>query len=112
MKKGFKIIGCIVLGILFVAVVGVVTMQLWNWLVPSLFNGPIISFWQTLGLLVLTKILFSGFGRGGCCHKGSHGGYWKGKVYERFANMSPEDREALKKKMKDKWCNIKPDDNC
>lgn len=47
-----------------------VVMWLWNWLVPELFNGPVLGYWQTLGLLVLSKILFSGIGGGG--DKSSH----------------------------------------
>ncbi|MCF7823523.1 MAG: hypothetical protein K9N35_05065 [Candidatus Marinimicrobia bacterium] len=39
---------------------GVITMLLWNWLIPVIFNGPTITFIQALGLLVLSKILFSG----------------------------------------------------
>ena len=31
---------------------------LWNWLMPYLFNLPIISFWQAFGLNVLAGILF------------------------------------------------------
>ena len=41
-----------------------VVMWLWNWLVPELFNGPVVTYWQTLGLLILSKILFSGVGKG------------------------------------------------
>jgi len=41
-----------------------VLMWLWNWLVPGLFHGPVLGFWQTLGLLILSKILFSGIGGG------------------------------------------------
>jgi hypothetical protein len=33
-------------------------MWLWNWLVPELFNGPTITFWQSAGLFVLCNILF------------------------------------------------------
>lgn len=40
-------------------------MWLWNALIPELFNGPELAYWQTLGLLVLSKILFSGIGGGG-----------------------------------------------
>ncbi len=47
-------------------------MWLWNWLVPELFNGPVIAYWQTLGLLVLSKILFSGVGKGGSSHSSKH----------------------------------------
>jgi len=35
-----------------------VTMWLWNWLMPVIFGLPTIGFWQALGLLVLTSILF------------------------------------------------------
>jgi hypothetical protein len=78
-------------------------MYLWNWLVPVLFNGPVISFWQTLGLLVLSKILFSGFGgKGHAPHR------WRGHWKEKWQNMSAEDRERFKQKMKDKWCYREP----
>jgi hypothetical protein len=47
-----------------VAAFTAVTMLLWNWLVPAIFSGPAVTFWQALGLLVLAKILFgSGHGR-------------------------------------------------
>ena len=42
-------------------VFGFVVMWLWNWLMPAIFGLHLISFWQALGLLVLSKILFSGF---------------------------------------------------
>ncbi|MFN5169631.1 MAG: hypothetical protein ACK5DD_08400 [Cyclobacteriaceae bacterium] len=96
MKRGYKIALVIVFGVVAVIAFGYATMLLWNWLVPDLFGGPIINFWQTLGLLLLSKILFSGLGG-----KGSRGrGHWK----EKLSTMSPEDRELFKQKMKDKWC--------
>jgi hypothetical protein len=48
------------IGIAFLALFTYVVMLLWNWLVPELFSGPVLTYWQTLGLLVLSKILFSG----------------------------------------------------
>ena len=63
-KKGLKYAGFGVLGVAAMIVFTFVVMWLWNWLVPEVFNGPILSYWQTLGLLVLTKILFSGMGGG------------------------------------------------
>lgn len=106
MKRGkwiAKVLMMVALGIVAVAAFTLITMYLWNWLVPVLFNGPVISFWQTLGLLVLSKIFFSGFGGR------NHGGHrWKGYWRERWQNMSPEDRERFKQKMKDKWCYREP----
>jgi len=32
-----------------------------DWLAPAIFGLHTISFWQALGLLVLSKILFGGF---------------------------------------------------
>lgn len=86
---------------LFVAAVGFLTMSLWNWLVPVLFNGPSISFWQTLGLLLLSRILFGGFGRGG------RGGawarrrkMWQQRMATRMAGLSPEEQEKFRQKMR------------
>ena len=33
-------------------------MLLWNWLMPIIFGLPTITFWQALGLNLLTGILF------------------------------------------------------
>jgi len=30
---------------------------LWNWLVPSLFSGPTITFWQAFGICALLSII-------------------------------------------------------
>ncbi|MEE9463530.1 MAG: hypothetical protein V3V53_16950 [Bacteroidales bacterium] len=54
----------IVMGVAFLALFTYVVMLLWNWLVPELFSGPILTYWQTLGILVLSKILLSGLGHG------------------------------------------------
>ena len=87
---------------LFVAVAvlvfGFVVMSLWNWLVPVLFSGPIINWWQAIGLLVLTKILFGGLHGGPGRHCGKHGrGYWRQRMEEKMANMTPEERERFRK---------------
>ena len=61
-KTGFKYAGFGVLGVAAVFGFALVVMWLWNWLVPEVFNGPVLSYWQTFGLLILSKILFSGIG--------------------------------------------------
>jgi hypothetical protein len=106
MKKVVWILGMIALGIGFVILLGFVTMGLWNWLVPTLFAGPIITFWQAIGLFLLSKILFGGFGKGGSHRGGPWKNYWK----EKWGGMTPEEREAFKRKMKDKWCIKSSDD--
>ena len=91
---------------LAIAAFGTVTMLLWNWLVPEIFAGPIITFCEALGILLLSKILFGGWKCGwGCGHHcggwNSHSGkhaYWKNKMERRMKNMSPEEREKFKAK--------------
>jgi hypothetical protein len=96
--KAFKVLKVITFVLLFVAVGGLVVMNLWNWLIPAIFGLKVISFTQALGLLVLSKILFGSFGGGGGWG-GNRMQFWKNKMAERMKNMSPEDRE----KMKAKW---------
>lgn len=82
---------------LFFAGLVYVTQYLWNWLVPTLFSGPVLSYWQMMGLLVLLKILFwpiSGGRRWGQ-HK---------RWGPRWDQLSPEERERLKSRMREKWC--------
>jgi hypothetical protein len=61
--KAFKIVFFILLGIGIAFLVGYLVMRLWNWLMPELFDLPMISYWQAVGVLVLAKIIF-GFGSG------------------------------------------------
>jgi hypothetical protein len=106
MKRGYKVVKIAVIGILAITLFVYVTMQLWNWLVPVLFSGPVIDFWQALGLLVLSKIFFSGFSKGGQPGYGWRP-YWKAK----WQAMTPNERESFKQKMKEKWCRMpKADD--
>lgn len=90
-----RILRFVVFAAVFIAVFSVVVMALWNWLVPSLFGGHTISYLQALGILVLSKILFSGF-RGG---PGGHWG-WRGRMMERWQAMSPEEREKFREGMR------------
>jgi hypothetical protein len=57
-------------------VVSVIVMYLWNWLVPTLFSGPAITYWQTLGLLLLSRLLLGGFRPRGPFGHGRHPGHF------------------------------------
>ena len=110
MGKAGKIVMWVILGLLMVFLIAFVTQHLWNWLVPALFAGPVISFWQALGLLLLSKILFSGMGGKGCHHEG-YKSKWKHKLHEKFSTMTPEERETFKQKMREKWCPTEKDES-
>ncbi|MGA8026236.1 MAG: hypothetical protein WB992_03765 [Bryobacteraceae bacterium] len=72
-----------------------VVMSLWNWLMPAVFGLRTIGFWQALGLLVLSRILFGGFrGRPG------HGIGWRNRMMARWEKMTPEEREKFRQGMR------------
>jgi hypothetical protein len=79
--------------IFFLAVIlfGGAVMLLWNNILVAVLNVHMINFWQALGILVLSKILFGGF-RG--AHWGRH--QWKQGMMQRWEGMSPEEKEKFK----------------
>ncbi|MFN7977430.1 MAG: hypothetical protein U0P30_04785 [Vicinamibacterales bacterium] len=81
----------------FIAVGGAVVMALWNWLLPSLFGLPVVTFWQALGLLALSRILFGGVRLSGRRH--GMGGSWR----QRMHGMPPEAREAIRARMRERY---------
>jgi len=91
--KFFHGLFCLILGTAIFAVLGLVVMWLWNWLLPSIFGITAISFWQALGILALSKILFGGFGKHHFKHKHRH----HNRIRERWLKMSDEEREEFLK---------------
>ena len=92
--KFFRFAKCVAIGLLALAFFSFIVMSLWNWLMPALFGWHLITFWQALGILVLSKILFGGF-------RGGHGSrrYWRHRMMERWARMTPEEREKFRRSM-------------
>ncbi len=102
-KRWYLFIPLIVLA--FVAF-GFVTMYLWNWLMPLLFHLPEITFWQTIGLLLLSRILLGGFGGHGRDHSKRYQ-----LLHEKWKKMTPEERERFKEHIHshrppwvNRWC--------
>jgi hypothetical protein len=92
------IIKVLILGTLAVFVFGEAVYLLWNWLMPSLFHLPAItSFWQAIGLLVLSWLLFGGL-RG----SGPRSGYRRfghRRMMEHWERMTPQEREKFREWM-------------
>lgn len=78
----FKYIGFGILGVGFVILVIWGVMALWNWLIPDLFNGPVINYWQTAGLFLLSKILLTGISPHGESKKKDK--VWRKKYNEKY----------------------------
>jgi hypothetical protein len=75
--------------------IGWVVMLLWNAILVPAAGAGIITFWQGLGLLVLSRILVGGFG--------GRGRRRENFCKEKWENMSEERREAIKEKLKQRW---------
>jgi hypothetical protein len=90
-----RVLKFLLFGVAMLAVFGLVVMGLWNWLAPQVFGLRTIGYWQAVGLLILSKILFGGIGRPRL-HRGGHWGRW---MAERWAAMTPEEREKFRERM-------------
>ena len=83
--------------IVAVLLISAVVMLLWNAILPELLNVHPIGYWQAVGLLILCKILFGGFG------PRRHGGappsrrmHWSDK----WSGMTEEEKARFKEEWK------------
>lgn len=101
MKRRFwfgKAVMILVFCTAFVMLFSFIVMSLWNGILADVLGVKIITFWQALGILVLSKILFSGFG--GFAHKREHfKNRFRQKMLDRWEKMTPEEKQ----KFKDEW---------
>jgi hypothetical protein len=85
-----------VIGPIAILVFGGTVMLLWNNVLSPVLHISTITFWQGLGILVLSKILFSSFSGG----SGSRRDYWKQRMM--WKNMTPEQKEKFKEEWKNR----------
>jgi len=88
------LVGIAVFALIFVGGFGWAVHQLWNLLMPEIFGLPSISFWQAVGLLSLSWLLFGGWRgmpRARRWGSGRRGG-WEG--------LTPEEREVFARRMR------------
>ena len=90
--------------VLILAITSAVVMLLWNALIPVLFSGPALTYWQAAGLLLLAKILFGSMGRGfGRRHHHYPDEMWKKKLKAKYESMTPEEKEKFRSKCKSRF---------
>ena len=79
-------------GIFGLGALGLLLSALWNGLMPELFGLPAITFWQALGLFLLSRILFGRFGGGGSWMR-------KARFARGWHSLTPEERERFNRAM-------------
>ncbi|MFZ0212173.1 MAG: hypothetical protein WBE20_05140 [Candidatus Acidiferrales bacterium] len=94
-----KIVGIIIGVLVFIPiaifVVGEAVYHLWNWLMPMLFHLPMITFWQAVGIMILSWLLFGGL-RGAGRYGSGHRGRWQLRDKDRWEQMTPEERDKFR----------------
>ena len=95
MKKRWvkKIPFVIAFGILGLFAFSGAVMFLWNHILPGVLHVGAITIWQAAGILLLCKILFSGF-------KGRHAHRWQGKkqMFGQWQNMTDEEKQLFRER--------------
>jgi hypothetical protein len=86
-----RVLKFVLLVVLAATVFSFATMWLWNRLMPAIFGLHAISYWQALGLLVLSKIFFGGGSRAA-----GFAMHWRHRMMARWEQMTPEEREKFR----------------
>jgi len=73
---------------------GGILMLAWNWLMPELFGLPELSLMQAIIILMISRLLFGGWFRGG----GHYMGHWRSRIRHKMSNMTPEERDKFRQK--------------
>jgi len=90
-RRMTRIVAMMLLSVAVLGLLGVAVMILWNTLVPPLFHGPLLDFWQATGLVLLSRILCGGLRM--------HGGWRRHRWRERWEQLSPEERARLRERV-------------
>lgn len=96
-KKYIKFLFFIPLMLLGILALSFIVMQLWNWLMPVIFQLPSISILQAAGLFALCKILFGSINFNGRNKKMA---FNNRAMKEKLMNMSEEERLQFKEQWK------------
>jgi hypothetical protein len=106
-KKWILLAPLAILGfLLFIAIGSEIVQQLWNWLLPPLFGWHQITFWQALGILALSRILFGGFG-GHSSYRSVMRRRVADRMADRWEHMTPEEQERLRQGLRGR-CGFSP----
>lgn len=77
-----------IFALVFIAVLSLAVMLLWNWLMPIIFGISAITYFQATGLLILSKILLTGVGKRPSPYHFSRRKYW----HEKFEKNDQDDK--------------------
>ena len=95
-RKPYLIPLFLMLGAAAFALFGWLLMTLWNLALVPAVGANLISFWQALGILVLSRLLLGGMGGR---RKWGH----RMAMREKWMNMSAEEKEKFREQCRNRW---------
>jgi Ca2+/H+ antiporter, TMEM165/GDT1 family len=95
-KKPYLIPLFLMLGAAAFALFGWLLMTLWNLALVPAVGANLISFWQALGILVLSRLLLGGMG-------GRRKWGYRMAMREKWMNMSEEDKLKFREQCRNRW---------
>ena len=79
-----------------------IVMFLWNAVIPDMSGLLPLTYWQAMGILILSRILFSGFRFGG--HHRHRPPFMHPPLKNKLMQMNDEEREQFKNQWKERFC--------
>jgi len=98
-KRWFLFIPIFLIGLFAVSAI---VMLLWNAILPKVSGLLPLSYWQAMGLFILSRILFSGFHFRR--HHGNRPPFIHPSIKNRFMEMNDEEREQFRSQWKQRFC--------
>ena len=100
-KRHFFFIPLLIIGLFAVSAV---LMLLWNSIIPGISTFKAITYWQAMGLFILSKILFGGFRFGRSHHQRAQRHFGKSAFNQKFMEMNDDEKQQFKNQWKQRCC--------
>jgi hypothetical protein len=90
--RGYKVFGLAIGGIFLAAFIALIfgwlVMLVWNWLMPGLFQLPVIGYWQAFGIIILGRLMIGAFPPSYYGHRREWDRTWN--KFGRWSNWAPK----------------------
>ncbi|MDD4991399.1 MAG: hypothetical protein PHR83_04110 [Paludibacter sp.] len=84
--------------------VSALVMLLWNWIIPAISPLTAVTYWQAMGLFILSRILFGGFRFRRHHHAVNRHFANHAQFRDRFMDMNEDERQQFKNQWKQRCC--------
>ncbi len=79
----------ILISILFLAVISLAVMLLWNAIIPTVIGWSMVNYWQALGLIVLSRLFLGKMGSSNYSHHIAAGK----DIHDKIKRMSKSEKQ-------------------